>query len=290
MARPLRIEHEGALYHVTSRGNERKAIFKDNQDRELFLNILNKVNDRYHCLCYTYCLMNNHYHLIVETSDGNLAQGMRQLNGVYTQASNRKHGRMGHLFQGRYKAILVQKESYLLEDFRYVVLNPVRAKAVDRPEEWKWSSYRAMGGLERPHPCLTTDWVLGQWGERRGQAGKKYREFVKAGIGGQSIWEKVKGQSLLGEDDFVKRIQRYLKGREEIKEVPKSQRYMGRPSLERLFEGRIVREKRWRDRSTVEAVEEWGYSQKEVADYLGLHYSTISRAIKQNQEMSRIKT
>jgi REP element-mobilizing transposase RayT len=130
MARPLRIEFDGALYHVTSRGNDRKAIFKDNHDRDLFLDILAQITVRFRWICHAYCLMNNHYHLVIETPDGNLSKGMRQLNGVYTQAFNKRHRRVGHVFQGRFKGILVQKDSHFLEVCRYVVLNPVRAKMV----------------------------------------------------------------------------------------------------------------------------------------------------------------
>src|SRR3990172_2619948 len=132
MARPLRIEYNGAVYHVTSRGNERKNIFKDDEDRLLFLDTLKKVSEKYNWLCHAYCLMNNHYHLVIETPDGNLSRGMWQLNGVYTQRYNARHYSVGHIFQGRYKAILIQKDSHLLEVSRYVVLNPVRAKAVPR--------------------------------------------------------------------------------------------------------------------------------------------------------------
>src|SRR6266508_2494227 len=139
MARPLRIEYDGALYHATSRGNEGKRIFQDDTDRELFLHTLSRVNERFHWMCHAYCLMGNHYHLVIETPDGNLSKGMRQLNGVYTQAYNRRHHRVGHLFQGRFKGILVQKESHYLEVCRYVVLNPVRAKAVKQPREWPWN-------------------------------------------------------------------------------------------------------------------------------------------------------
>jgi len=122
------------VYHITSRGNEKKLIFKDERDRETFLDTLSQVDKRYNWLCHAYCLMNNHCHLIIETPDGNLSSGMRQLNGVYTQAFNRQHNRVGYLFQGRYKGILIQKDSHLLEVCRYVVLNPVRAKAVKKPE------------------------------------------------------------------------------------------------------------------------------------------------------------
>ena len=125
MARPLRIEFPGAVYHVTSRGNERKAIFRDDQDRKRFLEALADVTLRYNWLCHAYCLIGNHYPLLIDTTDGNLSIGMRQLNGVYTQRFNKRHGRVGHLFQGRFKAVLVQKDSHLLEACRYVVLNPV---------------------------------------------------------------------------------------------------------------------------------------------------------------------
>ena len=146
MSRPLRIEYPGAVYHVTSRGDARRPIFCDDKDRLLFLEVLASIVSRFHWLCHAYCLMNNHYHLIVETPEGNLSRGMRQLNGVYTQRFNRRHRKPGHVFQGRYKAIVVEKESYLLELCRYVVLNPVRAKAVETPEAWNWSSYRATAG------------------------------------------------------------------------------------------------------------------------------------------------
>src|SRR4030066_2354760 len=138
MARPLRIEYPGAVYHITSRGNEKKLIFKDERDPEILLDTLSQVDKRYNWLCHAYCLMNNHYHLIIETPDGNLSSGMRQLNGVYTQAFNRQHNRVGHLFQGRYKAILIQKDSHLLEVCRYVVLNPVRGGHIPgRVENWR---------------------------------------------------------------------------------------------------------------------------------------------------------
>ena len=148
MSRPLRLEFPNALYHVTSRGDRREDIYEDDEDREVFLDILGDVVTDYNWLRHGHCLMSNHYHLILETLDGNLSKGMRQLNGVFTQASNRRHQRSGHLFQGRYKAILVDKDSYLLELARYVVLNPVRATGmVRRIEGWPWSSYPAMVGF-----------------------------------------------------------------------------------------------------------------------------------------------
>ena len=173
MARPLRIEYPGAVYHATSRGNEKKPIFKDDHDRESFLAILTRVNKRYHWICHAYCLMDNHYHLLLETPDGNLSLGMRQLNGVYTQAFNRRHNRAGHLLQGRYKGILVQKDSHLLEVSRYVVLNPVRARMAETADAWKWSSYRATAGGAGHPPLLTTAWMNGQIPRPPVQAGEQ---------------------------------------------------------------------------------------------------------------------
>lgn len=279
MARPLRIEYGGAVYHVTSRGNERKPIFRDDEDRVAILDILHAVNRRYNWLCHAYCLMNNHYHIVIETPDGNLSRGMRQLNGVYTQTYNRRHGRVGHVFQGRYKAILIQKESHLLEVCRYVVLNPVRAKAAKKPEEWRWSSYRGTIGMETPHSCLTTDWIVGQYGIRRRAAWRKYREFVEAGIGVEGIWKEVKGQGILGKEEFKERALRYAKGYESIKEIPRNQRYIGRPDLSALLETDLIKHRGKRKNKIKEAVMEYGYSQKEVADYFKVHYSTISRLV-----------
>lgn len=290
MARPLRIEYPGAVYHITSRGNEKKSIFKDEQDREIFLNTLLQVNKRYNWLCHAYCLMNNHYHLVVETPDANLSLGMRQLNGVYTQAFNKRHKRVGHVFQGRYKAVLVQKESHLLELSRYVVLNPVRAQVVKSPAAWKWSSYLAISGREKPHPCLTSGWILRQFGPKIGKAKSKYRRFVREGMGKESVLRKVKAQSVLGEDEFVEQLIPYLKGQKEMLEIPKSQRYLGRPDLDKLFKEDIVKNKQKRDKKITEAIERYGYKQREIADYLGMHYSTVSRLVKKNLKMSRNKT
>ena len=279
MARPLRIEYPGAVYHVTSRGNEKKPVFKDDIDRQNFLNTLQHVNKRYHWICHAYCLMTNHYHLLIETPDGNLALGMRQLNGVYTQLFNKRHGRVGHLFQGRYKAILIQKDSHLLEVSRYVVLNPVRAKMVEKPEDWKWSSYLATAGSEKPHTSLTTDWVLGQFGGKRGKAEQEYRKFVSWGIGKPTIWTEVRGQALLGEENFVDQLVDHLKKRKHIPEILRSQRYADRPSLEKLFNEKTLGSKTRRNKVISDAVEKHGYRQREIADHLGMYFTSISRII-----------
>lgn len=279
MARPLRIEYDGAVYHVTSRGNKRNSIFNDDTDRLTFLDILYKVNKRYNFHCHAYCLMGNHYHLLIETPDGNLSKGMRQLNGVYSLGFNKRHKTVGHVLQGRYKAILIQRERHLLEVCRYVVLNPVRAKIVTGPEQWKWSSYRPTAGFEKSHQCLEREWILGQFARRKKTAEGKYKEFVEAGLGKDTIWNDIKGQTLLGEDDFVEGLIGYVRGYEEVEEMPKSQRYINRPELTTLFSENIISDKRTRNVMMVKAINKHGYSQKEIADHLEMHYTSISRVV-----------
>ncbi len=194
MARPLRIEFPGALYHITSRGNARQQTFGDDEDREAFLATLAWVVERFGWRCHAYCLMDNHFHLLIETPQPNLSRGMRQLNGVYTQSFNRRHRKVGHLFQGRFKAIVVDKDNYLLELARYIVLNPVRAKMVKTPDRYPWSSYRPMLGLAPVPPALATDWVLDQFARTRSVARKRYAAFVHAGIGDASPWDELKAQ------------------------------------------------------------------------------------------------
>jgi putative transposase len=288
MTRPLRIEYPGAVYHVTSRGNEKKAVFKEDFDRETFLHNLAQVNKRYHWICHAYCLMDNHYHLLIETPEGNLSLGMRQLNGVYTQTMNRRHRRVGHLLQGRFKAILIEKDSHLLEVCRYVVLNPVRAEVVERPGDWKWSSYRATSGQENSHPCLTIDWILGQFSRERVKAGEQYRRFVNLGIGKESIWVDVKGQAILGEDEFVDGLIDHLRKHKDIRDIAKSQRYVSRPSLVKIFTEGVMRSRGKRDRKMVEAVEKYGYKQREVADHLGMYFTSVSRILRQEEELRQM--
>jgi REP-associated tyrosine transposase len=287
MARPLRIEFAGALYHITSRGNARGPIFLDRSDWDGFLDILSSVIARFEWVCHAYCLMENHYHLIVETARGNLSRGMRQLNGVYTQFFNRRHKKVGHLFQGRYNAVLVEKESHLLSLCRYVVLNPVRAKLVRVPGQWRWSSYRAtVGQVERP-PFLRVDWVLGQFGRKRAEAVGRYRRFIWEGVGEKSPWESLRGQILLGKDEFVGRIQGLLKGKEKILEVPKVQRFLARPSLEELFQGERSPAAEKRDEGIYRAYRDYGYYLREIADYLRVHYATVSRGLNRATQAAR---
>ncbi len=281
MARPLRIEYPGAVYHVTSRGNARADIFADSFDRQTFLLLLESVVNRFNWICHAYCLMDNHYHLLIETSDGNLSMGMRHLNGVYTQSFNRRHKSVGHVFQGRFKAVIVEKESHLLELCRYIVLNPVRAGMVSAPQKWRWSSYRTTAGNAKKEPYLATDWILGQFDKTKSEARIKYRQYVKDGMAEKEApWEKLKGQVILGSDMFIERVREFLGGKDQITEIPRLQRTAGRPSLEVLFPAGERLTKRERNPTVLDAHVKYGYSLKEIAEHLGVHYTTVSKVVK----------
>jgi REP element-mobilizing transposase RayT len=274
MTRPLRIEFAGALYHVTSRGDGREDIFLDDSDREQYLQVLSEVCERFNWVIHAYCLMSNHYHLLVETPDSNLAYGMRQLNGVYTQRFNRQHGRVGHVFQGRYKAIIVQKDNYLLELSRYIVLNPVRARMVRSAKDWPWSSYRAtVGQVQRPL-WLNTDWILSAFGTRKAEASAAFSTFVSKGKKQPSPWEDLKNQIYLGDERFVEEMQERLENDKDLSEVPLAQR---RPRAKTLAE--YKKQAANRNEAIAVAYASGGYSMKEIGDYFGLHYSRVSRLI-----------
>lgn len=274
MARPLRLEFRGALYHVTSRGDGREAIYHDDADRNLCLEVLEGTIRRFHWRVHAWCLMGNHYHLLVETPDGNLAQGMRHFNGVYTQRFNRRHGRVGHVFQGRYKAILVQKDSYLLELARYIVLNPLRAHMVRSAKDWPWSSYRATAGLTEAPDWLETDWILSTFGQRKSQALKRYLAFVAEGKNQPSPWGQLKNQIYLGSDAFVDKMQSRLAPDKDLSEIPAAQR---RPVAKPL--DHYARKSRDRNEAIRRAYESGGYGLKAIGKHFGLHYSRVSRIV-----------
>ncbi|MNM39921.1 Transposase IS200 like protein [compost metagenome] len=182
MTRPLRLEFAGGLYHVTSRGDRRGTIYRDDTDRNAWQEVLALVCERYHFVVHSFCQMSNHYHLLVETVEANLSQGMRQLNGVYTQHFNRRHKLVGHVLQGRYKAILVQKENYLLELARYIVLNPVRAHMVASPDNWYWSSHHYVLDAPISQPLLACPTSPPLFTSQAGQSVEPYRHFVKRNL------------------------------------------------------------------------------------------------------------
>lgn len=225
MARPLRLEHSGAIWHVTARGNERGDVFRDDVDREEFLSVLGRTVSLYGWRLHAYVLMGNHYHLLVETPEPTLSRGMRDLNGVTTQRFNRRHGRTGHLFEGRFKAILVEREAHLLEIARYVVLNPVRSGFARSAASWPWSSYRFTAGVAEGPDWLETAWTLEQFGRRPAEARRRYAAFVAEGKGsGYEPWNSLRGQVFLGSEGFARDAGRKATHKAAAKEVPRVQR------------------------------------------------------------------
>jgi REP element-mobilizing transposase RayT len=275
MARPLRIEFAGALYHVTARGNAQADIYGDDADRLQFLALLHHTVERYDWYCHAYCLMDNHYHLLIETNTPTLSRGMKFLNGTYTQYFNRRHQRVGHVFQGRYKAILVQKDSYLLELARYIALNPVRAKMVRSAKEWRWSSYRATAGYEESAPCLTTDWVLAGFAKTKNVAQRRYRDFVQQGRGQPSPWQQLRNQIYLGDGEFVSEMQCKLAPEQSLKNIPRNQKQTSAKPL-----AYFAKRYKTRDESMAQAYLSGSYTLEQVGEHFGVSYATVSRAVK----------
>jgi len=281
MARPLRIEFEGALYHITSRGNAGRGIFLGNVDRRLFLTFLARAVKRYRWICHAYCLMDNHYHLLIETPDANLSRGMQFLNGGYTQAFNQRHHSSGHVLKGRFKSVLVEREGHLLELARYIVLNPVRVGMVDAPDSWPWSSYGATAGLvERPE-WLDVSWILSQFHSALEIAIGEYCRFVGEGREGNA-WSQLRHGCFLGSDEFVGRLKPLLLKSMTDKEITRRERLATRPSLDELFHG--VKGRTMRNERIHEAVRMHQYTLSEVGEFLGLAYSTISLIARRVEE------
>lgn len=282
MSRPLRIEFAGAIYHVTSRGDRREDIVTDDSDRRLLLAVLGQAMERFDAQVLSYCLMSNHYHFVLHTRQANLSRLMRHVNGVYTQAFNRRHEQGGHLFQGRFKAILVDREAYLLEVCRYVELNPVRAGLVARAGDWAWSSYRAHVGVTPSPAWLDTAglhaYLLGREprdaADRR-RAASRYAALVEAARD-VPLWDiGLRQQVYLGDEDFVARMLALVEpSRASTAEVPKVQRQSAQLTLQQW-----LAECHTREQALWHAYRDSGLSMTEIAAELGLSLSRVSRLI-----------
>lgn len=236
MARQLRIEYEGAFYHVTSRGNQRGKIFWDDKDRERLKTILERTKERYDYLLHGYVFMPNHYHFLIGTPRGNLKQIMQNINTSYTVFVNRKYHRVGHLFQGRYKAFIVDKDRYLIELGRYIHLNPVRAELVRKPEEFRWSSYRDYISDRMAGGLVDTDETLGFFSKQRDIAIRRYREFVDEGVGGRSPLENATG-SIIGDEGFRERVVKYLRVLPDKRAIPEIRRFREKQGIDEIVRG-----------------------------------------------------
>ena len=274
--RGLRVLYPGAVYHVTARGNEKQLIFLDETDRLQFLSQLQLAIERYGWMCHGYCLMGNHYHLLVETPRANLPVGMRHVNGCYSQWFNRRRQRVGHLLQGRYKASLIEKHPYLTELIRYMALNPMRAEPPlsTAPEFYAWSSYRILLGLAPRPSWFTSDWVLSQFGDEYETARSRLRAFVDEGL----VAEPPNAISgiYFGSESF---IAEKVANAEPIPEIPRRQWQPLRPALGEIFASA--------DEPVAVAYREFGYPLREIAAYLGCHYQTVSRRLQRSEMRDR---
>ncbi len=298
MARPLRIEFEGALYHVMSRGNERRAIVRDDVDREQRLDWLRRTVESYGWNLHAFCLMTNHDHLFLDTPHANLAAGMQFLNGSYTSGFNRRHRRHGHLFQGRYKAQLIESEGHYLDISRYIHLNPLRAKMVERLEHYRWSSYPGYHWSRSTVPWVQYDRVLREFGRDRQRARSAYRAFVQTGIKTPPVspFEDAVEGLLIGSQSFVERIRELIDNREDDLDVPTLQALRTHPPLSAIIDHvaglfgvertRICRSGTRSD-DPCRAAAAWlarrrfGYSAAETARALGYaRSSSVSNAVK----------
>lgn len=286
MSRQLRIEYQGALYHVTARGNSKSAIFINDDDRCKFLETLDSCTKAFNYICHAYCIMNNHYHLLIETPDANLSAGIHRLNSIYAQYFNKQYDRVGHVFQGRFKAILVQRDDYLLELCRYIVLNPVRAGVVNHPGEYKWSSFSStIDNAKLYDSFLTTEWILSQFDYDLSLAHRKYINFVIDGINADSPMKNVKAGLILGDKSFIKSLSKRIIEYKDDTEIRREQRYACRKDLTSLFENLKSMTKDMRNKTLFEAFSKHGYTQKELAKFLNKHVVTIGRIIKQRQNV-----
>ncbi len=295
MGRPLRIEYPGALYHVTSRGNERMDIFLDDWDRKKFLGILEDYHDRYGILIHCYILMGSHYHLVLETPQGNLLKVMHGINSGYTGYFNRKYDRVGHLFQGRYKGILVDKDAYLLELSRYVHLNPVKAGIVERPEQYKWSSYPGYVWKSKEVLWVEYAWVLSHFGRDKRIGKKRYREFVNKGLLEEKTnpFKALYGQVILGGEEFIEKAKGFLKGeaisqeiveRKRLKDNAKPEEIMGAVASvfgikQETLQGRGDRNNTPKKVAIYLIKRYAGLSNQEIGKLFGgMHYSAVSKS------------
>jgi REP element-mobilizing transposase RayT len=274
MSRPIRIEFPGALYHVTSRGNRRDMIFRDDVDRRWWMYLLGETCAIFRFTVYAYCQMGNHFHLLVRTREGKLARGMRYLNGEYSRHFNQRHGRVGHLFEGRYKAIICQDERYLFELSRYIVLNPVRAKLVSSPGQWEWSSFAAaMGGAAAPD-WLDVAFLLERFDMDRRRARIQYQDFVLDGIGKSSPLARVRHGVVLGDVDAVRQLADQAP-RGMLEDLAMTQRQLLVRPLAYYFDGSTDRA-----RSMAAAYATLAYTMGDIARFCGVTTRTVSRAVK----------
>lgn len=285
MSRPLRLEYAGAFYHAFSRGNARQTVFHEPGDFHAFRDLLGETCLRFDWHCHAHCLMPNHYHLLIETRAPTLSRGMRHLNGVFTQRYNRRRKRVGHVFQGRFKALLVQDEHYLLELARYIVLNPVRAKLVVQAADWRWSSYAWLVGTAQAPDWAASHALWSRLAASVIEAAQAFRQYLGEPHEAPAIGWSADG--VLGDDDFKRSQAGRVVVRRHAAEMPLAMRVVDRPPLEQLLCGEWSRGGSALDEQIHVAVRRWRYSQDEVARQLGICRTTVARAIARHRSTQK---
>ena len=277
MARSARVQFPGAVYHISARGNHQENIYFSDQDRELFIRLLAAAANRMNWICHAYCLMTNHYHLLLETPDGFLSDGMGYVNGVYTQKINLQYGLTGRLFQGRFHSKLVDGDAQFLATVRYIIRNPLEANIVKDAGDWPWSSYRATMGQEKSPDFLLVDQVLSRFSTDRPVAQNIFKEFVHLKDDDEAL--------IYLSHQIIDSIKTSTKNRaipsvdlyRSLRPVPRKQKIIGRPSLKTMFEGVGHYDLKTRNQTVVRAYQQYAYTQSEIGKYLGLNRATISR-------------
>ena len=296
MARALRIEYPGAYYHITSRGNERKEIFRNKDDRKHFLLYLKSAHLRYGAKVHAFCLMNNHYHILMATPKGNLSQIMRHINGAYTAYFNIKHRRRGHLFQGRYKSILIEADSYAAELSRYIHLNPVRARMVSIPENYIWSSYQYYIGKKKGPDWLSTDFILGYFKHNALSAEENYAGFVLSRIFDKDYdpLEKTVASTMLGSDSFVETIiEKHLGDKNKSRDLPAQSALKKIEDVDLVYEEAkaLLDNNKISKNATIFICHQYsGNMLKDIGAYFGISESAVSLAssrFKQEMKLNR---
>ncbi|MBI5327113.1 MAG: transposase [Deltaproteobacteria bacterium] len=297
MARKPRIEFNGAFYHVITRGNQQQKTFKERNDFQKYMEILSSYKQKYNFLVYAYILMSNHVHLLIETAQTPLSKILQGINQSYTMYFNRKYKTSGHLFQGRYKAILCDRDEYLLVLIKYIHHNPVRAKIVERPDEYEWSSYRHYVQRQEQAGIVDTDHVLRMFSEDKTTARKLFRAYIseRAGMGGDEIYRTV-DQRILGDEEFIEKVKEKSNGNINSGKRPWQYSLNTIMGVIEIAYGVSLKEIRssGKDRALTKAktvlslvAGEYGYKNKEIADFIQKDPVVITRHLKERANLQK---
>ncbi len=277
MARPLRPEYAGAVYYISSVGNRGQSVFQNSADGNAWIEVLEGVCGRFDCRCFGYCLMSDGYHLVIETPKPNLSKAIRQLNGVYTQRSNRLHDTDGHVFRGRYKSIVVQREKYLLPLMAHIFLLPLRAGFVKHPNQFKWSSCRYLYAKDEVPGYVDLEW----FSEGFSSDTDNFDEFLDENHS-RDVVSETRKQLYLGDDKFIELVQEKTSKASKSKDIP---RYQVTKPVSSLING-FARSGNSREEAIAKTYLTGDYTLREIADAVSVHYSVVSKIVSEYEKNS----